>query len=116
MSTHTSLVPDARSRQLAALAYLTPLPAIALRFVPQLRATPFVIFHAWQSMIFWVLAIVLIEAGAILSGFAFAAIWLLFAIIFGFAVFFTWLVLTIKAWQGEWFQLPRIGEWAARQR
>ncbi len=116
MSTHTSLVPDTRSRQLAALAYFTPLPAIVLRFVPQLRATPFVTFHAWQSIIFWVLVIVLIEAGTLLSSFAYAAIWLLVAIIFVFAVFFTWLVLTIKAWQGEWLQLPVIGAWAARQR
>jgi uncharacterized membrane protein len=29
---------------------------------------------------------------------------------------FLWIVLTLKAWQGERFEVPLLGEWAARLR
>ncbi len=39
---------------------------------------------------------------------------LLFGILASLAMLFLWIVLTIKAWQGERFEVPLFGELAAR--
>jgi uncharacterized membrane protein len=41
---------------------------------------------------------------------------LLFGILASLAMLFLWIVLTIKAWEGERFELPLFGEWAARMK
>jgi uncharacterized membrane protein len=41
-------------------------------------------------------------------------VFLLFGILASLAMLFLWIVLTLKAWQGERFEVPVFGEFAAR--
>lgn len=71
-----------------------------------LEKDPFVRFHAMQSIItFGVLTIIALFP--ILNIFLFWP-----AVILGFAL---WLILIFKAYQGEEFKLPWIGEFAKKQ-
>jgi len=104
----------ARDRAAAAAAYFVLLPAVVLLLVPAFRANRFVRFHAWQSVLLWGAFFVLTLAALLLSNLAAALLFLLFGILTALAMFFVWIVLTAKAWQGERFELPLFGTLAAR--
>jgi len=104
----------APDRALAALAYFTLVPAIVLLWLPALRARRFIRFHAWQSILIWGAFFVLTMAALFLSNVAAAMFFLLLGVIASLAMFFLWIVLSIKAWQGERFELPWFGLMAAR--
>jgi len=106
----------AADRAVAALAYLTLIPAAVLLFLPAFRNHPFVRFHAWQSILIWGVFFVLTIVALLLSNVAAAMLFLLFGIIASLAMFFLWIVLSIKAWQGEHFELPGFGPIAASLR
>ena len=103
-------------RVIAVLAYLTFVPAAVLLFLPEIRSRPFIRFHAWQSVMIWGAFVILTIVGLILSNVAAAMVFLLFGILASLAILFLWIVLSIKAWQGERFELPLIGPLAARMR
>jgi uncharacterized membrane protein len=42
-------------------------------------------------------------------------VWLVVGALVGLALFFTWIVLSVKALQGEWFELPLLGTMAGQQ-
>jgi len=66
---------------------------------------PFVRFHAMQSIITF---------GLLTLIWVFPLFWLLTPL-FGLVGFILWLVLIYKAYQGEEFKLPWIGEFAKKQ-
>ncbi len=101
-------------RAVAAAAYLPLLPAAVILFLPAFRANRFVRFHAWQSISLWVVFFILSSAALLLSNIAAAMAFLLFGILASLAMLFLWIVLSLKAWQGERFELPLFGELAAR--
>jgi uncharacterized membrane protein len=101
-------------RAVAAAAYLTLLPATAILFLPAFRSHRFVRFHAWQSILLWAIFFVLTIIALFLSNLAAAMVFLLFGILASLAMLFLWVVLSVKAWQGERFELPVLGELAAR--
>ena len=103
-----------RERNAGTLAYLTPIPAAILLFLPSYRRDRFVRFHAWQSILLWGLFLVLTMAALVLSNIAAALFFLVFGIIAVLAMIFLWVVLSIKAWQGERFALPLVGMLAGR--
>lgn len=103
-------------RAVASLAYFTFVPAAALLFLPVFRSHRFVRFHAWQSILLWGAFFVLTIAALFLSNVAAAMAFLLFGILVSLAMLFLWIVLSIKAWQGERFELPWFGPLAARLR
>jgi uncharacterized membrane protein len=103
-------------RAAAAVAYLTFVAAAAILLLPSFRKRRFVRFHAWQSVLLWGVYFVLSVAALFLSNVAAAMIFLIFGILASLAMLFLWIVLTIKAWQGERFELPLFGELAARLR
>lgn len=80
-----------------------------------------VIFHAWQSLIFgiaYIALIVAIEILAAIMGFIASVL----GIIVGFfvplvvlAAFIIWIVCLIKAYQGERWRIPLIGDFAAKK-
>ena len=107
---------SSRDRHLAALAYFTFIPAAILLFLPDFRRERFIRFHAWQSVTLWTVFLVLTIAALFLSNVAAAIFFLLFGILATLAMIFLWVVLSIKAWQGERFEIPVIGELAARLR
>ena len=106
----------AGDRAIATLAYFTFVPPAVLLLLPTFRTHRFVRFHAWQSILIWGLFVLLTIMGIFLSNFAAAMIFLLFGILASLAIFFLWVVLSIKAWQGERFALPLFGDLAARLR
>ncbi len=106
----------AGDRAIAALAYFSFIPAVILLFMPGFRRNRFVRFHAWQSVMIWAVFVLLSIIGIFLSNFAAAMIFLLFGILASLAILFLWIVLSIKAWQGERFELPIFGKLAGRLR
>jgi uncharacterized membrane protein len=101
-------------RGLAALAYLTLIPAATLLLLPAYRRHRFIRFHAWQSVLIWGAFLALTAAAVLLSSVAAAVLLLLVGVLASLAMFFLWVVLSIKAWQGERFELPWFGELAER--
>lgn len=74
---------------------------------------PFVRFHAMQSILFSIVVAIL-EVLLIIFGFLF---WFLLGVILYLvwaAVFAVWILLMIKAYQGERFKLPIIGQLASK--
>jgi uncharacterized membrane protein len=111
---------DAREALLGALSYLTILPAIVFLAAPAFKNKTFVRFHAWQSILFTLTAAVIIFVMrlifAILSLVPFIGIlfaWLAAGLVF-LALVVLWAVLVVKAGQGEAYELPWLGHFAAR--
>jgi len=103
-------------RILGALAYFTLIPAGVLLLLPAFRNHRFLRFHAWQSLLVWGVFFVLTSVALLLSNVAAAIFLLLFGILVVLAMLFLWIVLSIKAWQGERFELPWFGDLAGRLR
>ncbi len=104
----------AADRGLATLAYLTLVPAAVLLLLPAYREHRFIRFHAWQSLLTWGAFLVFTAAAVVLSNMAAAMLLLLVGCLASLGMFFLWVVLSIKAWQGERFELPWFGELAGR--
>jgi uncharacterized membrane protein len=103
-------------RLAAAMAYFTLLPAAVLLFLPAFRGNRFVRFHAWQSVLLWGVFLAGSLVAISLSNIAAAVVLLMVGILASLAMFFLWIVLSVKAWQGERFELPVFGTLAGRLR
>ncbi|MGA7568582.1 MAG: zinc-ribbon domain-containing protein [Terriglobales bacterium] len=106
----------AADRAVAALAYLTFVAGAVVLFLPGFRSARFVRFHAWQSVLLWGTFLVLTMVALLLSNVAEAMVFLLFGILALLAMLFLWIVLSLKAWQGERVELPLFGALAARMK
>jgi len=98
------------------LAYFTIIPAIVFLVLEPFNRKPFVRFHSFQCIFFavgWtVLWIVLSIIGHIpVLGWATIFLWPLISL----AGLVIWIVLVLKAYQGQMFKLPVIGDMAAKQ-
>lgn len=98
------------------LAYFTIIPAIIFLVLEPYNRSRFVRFHAWQSIFFnvgwWILWICLrILAHMPFLGFLTILGWPL-VMLGGFIV---WIILVLKANQGQTFKLPVIGDLAEKQ-
>jgi len=77
---------------------------------------PFVRFHALQSVVAFAILTVLMGSFGVMASIPLVGpILLIFKPIISLAGFAIWLVLIIKAYQGEKFKLPYIGDWAEEQ-
>jgi uncharacterized membrane protein len=103
-------------RAVAVVAYLPLVPPGVLLLLPAFRNNRFVRFHAWQSILLWGVFFALTIAALFLSNVAAAMAFLLFGILVSLAMLFLWIVLSLKAWQGERFELPLFGDLAARMK
>jgi uncharacterized membrane protein len=101
-------------RRVAAGAYFTLLPTVVFLFLPAFRKSRFVCFHAWQSILLWTVFLLASITGIMVSNIAAAVALLLLGIIGSLAMFFLWVVLSFKAWQGERFELPLFGALAEK--
>lgn len=103
------------------LAYITFIPAIIFLLVEPYNRNRFVRFHSFQSLFFHVAVIVLDIALVIVSSLlhVIPVIGTLVSIvlwpIISLAVFLVWILLLIKAFQGQMFKLPVIGDIAEQQ-
>jgi len=102
-------------RWVGALAYFTFIPAVVFLFVKQFQGRKFVRFHSFQSIFFWAVVVVMLVLGLLASMFGWLFMWMLTGTLISLALFFIWLLLSIKALQGEWFALPWLGPFAQHQ-
>jgi uncharacterized membrane protein len=103
-----------------ALAYFL-LPAVAFLFIEPYKENRFVRFHSFQSLAVC-LATVIVGALVRLAAFVLSFIpflgnlfIVLVVMLVTLAWFMLWLVLVVKALQGERFKLPLVGAYAERQ-
>lgn len=98
------------------LAYVTIIPAIVFLVMEPYNRNRFIRFHSFQSIFFvvaWtVLWIALSIVGMIpVLGWATLIIWPLV----GLGGLIVWIILLLKAYQGQMFKLPIIGDMAEKQ-
>jgi uncharacterized membrane protein len=104
----------------AALAYITIIPAIVFLVLEPYNRIPLVRFHSFQSIALCVSAFVLQVALMISEAFLhfIPMSWVIFSavhMLLGLGLFIAWLLAILKAFKGEWFKLPVIGDWAEKQ-
>jgi uncharacterized membrane protein len=111
---------DARDALLGSLSYITLVPAILFLAIPAFRSRRFVRFHSWQSILFSIAAAVtallmkfLFAMLSMVPAIGFLVAWLSVGVTF-IAIVVIWVVLAVKALQGQSFQLPVLGRMAAK--
>ena len=99
-----------------ALAYITIIPAIIFLVVPPYNKSPYVRFHAWQSIFLTVAWIALFIVLAIVGRLPFIG-WFVwpFMLLIDLGMFILWLVVVLKALNGSKFSIPIIGGLAEQQ-
>ncbi len=97
------------------------LPAIAFLLVEPYKKNRFVRFHSFQCLGFFLVGVVVVATLRVLGFFLFfvpvighALVWLV-SMVVALAFFMVWVVLIVKALQGEMFKLPLVGEFAEQQ-
>jgi uncharacterized membrane protein len=99
-----------------ALAYVTIIPAIVFLVVEPYNRKRFIRFHAFQSIFFCVAWMILWFALRIIVGFpVFGWLTALLWPIVDLVGFIIWLIVVLKAFQGQMFKLPVIGDLAEKQ-
>jgi len=98
------------------LAYVTIIPAIVFLVIEPYNKNRFIRFHSFQNIFFhvawFVLWIALAMVGHIpVLGWLTILIWPLI----GLGGLILWIVLILKAYQGQMFKLPVIGDMAEKQ-
>lgn len=101
---------------MGALAYVTIIPAIIFLVIEPYNKNPFVRFHAFQCLFFAGTMITLNIANMILGMIPFIGF---LTIVSGMLIFLggigVWALLVFKAYSGEKFKLPVIGDLAEKQ-
>ena len=97
----------------AAVAYVTIIPAIIFLILEPYNRIPLVRFHSFQSIGLAACAFILRLAITFLP-FSWMVYSLLSAVI-GLGLFIAWLVAILKAYKGEFYKLPVIGDFAEKQ-
>jgi uncharacterized membrane protein len=104
----------------AAISYITIIPAIIFLVLEPYNRMPLVRFHSIQSIALCVTAII-IQVGVEIVQMALhfvPGVWMLFSLIhlvIALLIFLAWLLAILKASKGEYYKLPVIGDFAARQ-
>lgn len=98
------------------LAYVTIIPAILFLVLEPYSKRKFVRFHAFQCLFFFV-ACVALGIGVTILGMLPVLGWLTLLLwpLFGLAELIIWVMLLVKAYNGQMWQLPVIGEIAEKQ-
>jgi uncharacterized membrane protein len=101
-----------------ALAYISFVPAVVFLVLDPYNKNRFVRFHSVQCLLLWGATIALAVALKLASVVLFIIpvlgplVVLLVSMVVGLAAVVIWFVLVIKAFQGEMFKLPMLGELA----
>lgn len=98
------------------LAYITFIPAIIFLATAPYNQNANVRFHSWQS-IFLTIAYVAIRIGLIILGhIPFIGLLLIpVSLLVGLGFFVLWLIVMIKAFNGQRFKIPVVGDFAEKQ-
>ncbi len=93
-----------------ALCYITIIPAIIFLALAPYNRDRFIRFHAWQSLIFGIIVFI-IDIGLMFIPFMGWIIRDLFSLLF----FILWVIAILKAFQGQEWKIPIVGDMAAQQ-
>jgi uncharacterized membrane protein len=98
------------------LAYITIIPAIIFLIVAPYNQKPLIRFHSWQS-IFLAIAWFIVHIGLFIVGRMPFAGWFMFCLspLVSLGFFILWIIVLIKAFNGQRFKIPVIGDFAERQ-
>lgn len=99
-----------------ALAYVTVIPSILFLVLEPYNRNRFIRFHSFQNIFFavaWLALWIVLNIIAHIPIFGWLTI-LIWPLI-GLAGFVIWLILVLKAYQGQMFKLPVIGDMAEKQ-
>ena len=98
------------------LAYITIIPAIVFLIVAPFNKNSYIRFHSWQS-IFLAIAWFIIEIGLIVLHMLPVIGWFTWILrpLVGLGLFILWIICLIKAFNGERFKIPVIGDLAEKQ-
>ncbi len=98
------------------LAYITFIPAIIFLLTAPYNQSANVRFHSWQS-IFLTIAYIVVRVGFIFVFMVPFIGWMLFPVrlLIGLAFFILWLIVMIKAFNGQRFKIPVVGDFAEKQ-
>jgi uncharacterized membrane protein len=101
----------------AGIAYITIIPAVVFLIIEPFKRSPFVRFHAWQSIFFFVAwAVIDILVGLVQHIVPSTVFLTLTALqLVALALFIVWLIVFIGAFGGKRIKLPLIGDLAERQ-
>jgi uncharacterized membrane protein len=98
------------------LAYVTVIPAIIFLVMEPYNKSRFIRFHSFQSIFFCVALIALSVALSIFTFIPFIGLILIpLHLLIGLGGFALWIILMLKANQGQMFKLPVIGDMAEKQ-
>jgi uncharacterized membrane protein len=98
------------------LAYVTIIPAIIFLVIEPYNRNRFIRFHSFQCIFFCIALFALGIALSVLTVVPFMAlITIPLHLLIGVGGFVVWIILLIKANQGQMYKLPVIGEMAAKQ-
>ena len=98
------------------LAYVTIIPAIIFLVMEPYNKSRFIRFHSFQSIFFCVGLIVLQVGLSILTVVPFLAlITVPLHLVIGIGALVLWIILLLKANQGQMYKLPVIGDLAEKQ-
>jgi uncharacterized membrane protein len=100
-----------------ALAYVTIIPAIVFLVLEPFNRKRFVRFHSFQCIFFaiaWTILWIIVSIIGHIPFLGWAAAVLLVPLM-SLAGFVIWLILVLKAYQGQMFKLPIIGDMAEKQ-
>ena len=97
------------------LAYVTVIPAIVFLVLEPYNRKPFIRFHAFQSIfLFLAWTVLWIAVEFVLGPFMWIIAHLLLSVL-GLGMLVLWIILLLKAYQGQMFKLPVIGDIAEKQ-
>jgi uncharacterized membrane protein len=109
-------LPTSNDNTMGLLAYFTLVPAVIFLVMEPYNRNRFIRFHSWQSLLFNVAWFVLWFVLRIIVHIPiFGWLTIFFWPIVFLAGFMIWVVLVLKAAQGQWFKLPVIGDLAEKQ-
>jgi uncharacterized membrane protein len=98
------------------LAYFTIIPAIIFLLVAPFNRNKFIRFHSFQCIFLCIAMIVLsLGLGVVMAIPGLFWMTLMLRRLIGLAAFVLWIVLVIKAYQGQMWKLPVIGDLAEKQ-
>ncbi len=98
------------------LAYVTFIPAIIFLATAPYNRNSTIRFHSWQSIFFTIACVAVDVALGVVGRLPFLGfLWLLVWPLVGLLFFVVWILLLIKAFNGQRFKLPIIGDLAEKQ-
>ena len=99
------------------LAYISAIPAVYFLLAERYKKRPFVRFHCWQAIYLFIATVLITIVLGVISNVIPALRFLNFDNfpLDSLVLVILWIMALIKAFNGEWYELPVIGSMAQRK-